>query len=311
MKRGVKQGSTRGPYKKLKYDDNGDVIPKYKWKTKEKQKCYLDCVVPNCKHPRYRYDHCWKHQKDMPDKFKLKVPEYHCELCNKKIESKNKSDYQTFCRECYKMMGTQCVYENCKNYTLDFESELCKRHLPYYTCSVDGCTVRAKHGPMFDRYCPKHYKGNKCDHVIENEICGARTGGGNKFCAKHGGQRYYKKYTSDVMTTCQFIMPPRVCNKKIPFVKSKDKFRVLEPTKCREHGGGAMCDLCGKKPACFDQNGMCEDHGGTKCKKCNGPVFVFRIKFLDTCYICIEKEKKEKLNEKRKSAKNTTERVSR
>lgn len=246
---GVKKGTKRGPYNKRRRSE------------KSHYKLTLQCKIENCPHPVFKQEHCWKHQ----DKIIFKN-EVYCNICSCMIQQKNKSTMKNVCKDCIQFEGQKC--KHCDNITTDFETGLCIQHKPSERCFEYDCTNQVLKGKM---YCSKHNPENKCRHIIEEHVCGLPKSNTTKFCKKHGGINPRRCYDNDV-SFCEFIVEPAQCGQKVPFIKKKDRHRVVHLDKCLEHGGGLMCDVCFVKLACFDESGCCEDHGGVKCTSCGGPM---------------------------------------
>jgi hypothetical protein len=224
------------------------------------------------------------------------IPTFVCEVCNVEITNDKKSEAKTLCSKCILSMGQQCT--ECHRGTLDFDRGLCKRHLPENICSVEGCKTSAHYGQSPNRYCKNHNPDGRCDHE-ESKVCGRKTGKGNNMCSRHGGK------DGRTNKTCETVVQKR-CKRIIPFVREVDMYRVPDTTKCFIHGGIPCCYVC-EKPACVGFEGMCEDHGGTTCSKCNGPLYLKSKN--STCHSCNHKSKLERLakqyHEKKKRSQGT------
>lgn len=268
--RGVKRGTKRGPY-----NTNKDPNKKYK-------KTYYinDCKVPECTHVAFRFGYCYHHIENAD------LPNYVCTYCNNEYDYKKRSTLKGICKDCFKYMGQKC--KECNATTIDFESGLCKKHLPQNKCSVPGCAIKATFGKFPERYCHRHTTENKCKHIIEPMPCGRLKALSSEFCQQHGGKRFRKDRLQ--LSYCNYMLPARVCGKKIHRIRCYDLPRVEHKDKCIEHGGGLRCDVCKVKLACYDRSGCCEDHGGAKCTVCGGPVYVWNHN--DMCKNCTNNAKK-------------------
>jgi hypothetical protein len=288
---------TRGTYKRIKQKNENGVV-KYKRGTyckrtdddgNEIKSCnsrsLITCPERNddgtlCCNLSFRHGYCSIHQHKLPIWKQLQG--FVCEMCNDKIKIKTES--KTLCTKCILIVGQKCI--KCNLGTINFDTGECNKHETSMICSTVGCTVIAHHGNEHNRYCTRHNPVKKCTYSGYKQ-CTKTKRVGDDYCNSHGGGRVILQEHKDTTGGCKKMLVDG-CMQRIPRFRKSDADRIIDSTKCQIHGGMTKCFACDKK-ACVGFNGTCEDHGGTTCVKCSGPLYINNKN--KSCHVCVKADK--------------------